>query len=191
MTMFNINCRNALRSALLSAMCISWLSLSAYSPSAFADEIKTYDLKMEALGGVRVGDRFTQVQERLGKAQSASKKMYDSRNQCEKQVLYYGNDLEVEFCGSGSQRYVHSVRVIKNDRVSTLKGACTGMTLELVKKIYTVSDIIENHTLIVKDLDSRLRLRFLIADQKVYEISLYKENPNKKAKRRSKKKWNF
>jgi hypothetical protein len=170
---------------------LSFVSLALVSTDSFADELADYDLKMEVLGGIRVGDRFEQVQDRLGKAKSASKTMYDSRNQCEKQVLYYENDLEVEFCGSGSRRYVHSVRVVKNDRVSTLKGARTGMDIGLIKKIYTVSKVIGNHTLIVQDLRSHLRLRFLIADQKAYEISLYKESSGSKVKSRKKKKWNF
>jgi hypothetical protein len=178
-------------SVIYAFLCVSLLGFSSVSTKAFADELADYDLKMEALGGIRVGDRFKQVQDRLGKAKSASKTMYDSRNQCEKQVLYYANDLEVEFCGSGPSRYVHSIRVVKNDRVSTLKGAKTGMNLELVKKIYRVSKVIGNHTLIVQDLRSHLRLRFLIADQKVYEISLYKEVTGNKVKSRKKKKWNF
>ena len=189
--MFNFSFNTFLRSVLVYTLCMPLFGISENTSSAFADEIKEYDLKQESLGGVKVGDRFKQVQDRLGKAQSASKKMYDSRNQCEKQVLYYENDLEVEFCGSGQSRYVHSVRVIKNDRVSTLKGARTGMDLALIKKIYNISTVISNHTLIVKDLTTHLRLRFLIADEKAYEISLYKENPSKKSKRRKKKKWNF
>lgn len=189
--MYKFSFNTLLKSVLVCTLCTPLFGTLGNISSAFADEIKEYDLKQEALGGVKIGDRFKQVQDRLGKAQSASKKMYDSRNQCEKQVLYYDNDLEVEFCGSGPNRYVHSVRVIKNDRVSTVKGARTGMDLALLKKIYNVSTVISNHTLIVKDLTTHLRLRFLIADQKAYEISLYKENPSKKSKRRQKKKWNF
>ena len=139
--MCNFSLNTFLKSVSVYTLCMSLFAITVSVSPAFSEEIKEYDLKQESLGGVRVGDRFKQVQDRLGKAQSASKTMYDSRNQCEKQVLYYENDLEVEFCGSGSSRYVHSVRVIKNDRVSTVKGARTGMDLALIKKIYNVSTV--------------------------------------------------
>lgn len=159
--------------------------------TTFAEELENVDLKLESLGGVHFGERLDQVQNRLGKARSITNPLKDSLNNCDKYVMYYDNDLEVEICSTPSRSSVHSVRVVKNDKVSTGKGVRTGMSLAQVKSIYPNSVTIQEHTVLVKDNRTHLRLRFLLSDKKVYEISLYKEKKSEKSRKRMKKKWNF
>jgi len=159
--------------------------------TSFADELENVDLKLESLGGVHFGERLDQVQNRLGKARSITNPIHDALNDCDKYVMYYDNDLEVEICSTKTRSSVHSVRVVKNDKVSSGKGVRTGMTLSQVKNIYPNSVTIQEHTIIVKDNRTHLRLRFLLSNRKVYEISLYKEKKDEKSRKRMKKKWNF
>ena len=144
-------------------------------PQSDAEDLKTYDLSLESLGGVQIGAKYEQVKSRLGKARSMTKPMTDFKNKCEKRVLYYDTDLEVELCSKNNIDVVHSLRVIKNNAVSTAKGARTGMSLKQIKQIYPKATTINDHTVIVKDQRTHLRLRFLLSNQTVYEISLYRE----------------
>ena len=158
---------------------------------AHADDLNHYDLKLESLGGVHYGERLDQVQNRLGKARSITNPMKDSINNCDKQVMYYDNDLEVEICSTPSRSSVYGVRVVKNDKVSTAKGARTGMSLQQIKSIYPNSVTIQEHTVLIQDNKTHMRLRFLLSNRTVYEISLFKEKKDKKTRKRDKKKWNF
>jgi hypothetical protein len=160
--------------------------LLLFVPSVFADENDIHqDLKYESLGSVHIDDRLEQVLSRIGKVSTISKPMMDPKNKCEKRVYYFPNDLEVEICTTPSKQVVHSVRSVNNDKVQTLKGAKTGMTFGKIKQLYPKATAIQDHTLIVKDTVTNIRLRFLLSDGKVYEISLYREKKVKESKVRS------
>lgn len=157
-----------------------------FGGSVQAQELIHYDLSLESLGGVHVGERLDQIEARIGKTKSMTNPMLDPQNQCEKRVLYYANDLEVELCSTKSRDSVHSLRVVKNEAVSTARGARTGMTLAQIKTIYPTSKTIGDHTILVQDLKTHLRLRFLFMNGKAYEISFYREKKEEiKKSRRS------
>ena len=157
----------------------------AFIPSVKAQNLNHYDLTVESLGGVHIDERFDQVVARIGKARSMTNPMMDPKNNCDKRVLYYDNDLEVELCSTKSRESVHSVRVVKNPKVSTAKGARTGMSLAQIKMIYPKSRTIGDHTVLIEDMRTHLRLRFSFNGGKVYEISYYREKREavKKSKR--------
>ena len=159
--------------ALVSTLCLSTL--------CFAQKGQQVDLTHEHLGNVKLGDNFRKVIRDLGQPDESSKELQDPANQCTKQLHFYNSGLEVETCKKSNQEKVHSVRVVKSNKIQTSRGVGPGSTSKQVRDMYPQHMLKDNKTMIlVADYQTDIRLRFLLNNGRVYEISLYRNRTKKR-----------
>ena len=116
----------------------------------------------------------------VGRPDESSKQFEDAQNNCTKQLHFYNNGLEIEMCKTKSSERVHTLRVVKNAQVKTSRGISTGATSEQVMAMYPKHERKSKHSIIVLDRRTHLRLRFSLDNDRVYEISLYRNKPKQR-----------
>lgn len=151
--------------------------ISSFGVSALAQDHLQVDLSKENLGKVHLGDMIHEVMKEIGQPDESSKQLQDAMNGCLKQIHFYNNGLEVETCTTKNGERVHSLRVVKSSKIQTARGLSTGATAEQVMDIYPRHERKAKHSIVVLDRRRNLRLRFLLENNRVYEISLYPMRP--------------
>lgn len=167
---------------------VAGLALSCLlASSALADPPPQADLSHEKLGGVQLGDLFSVVTRQIGPPEEASKEMTDSVNECVKRIYFYRNGLEIETCKKQKREEVYSLRAVKSPKVETSRGIKTGSRSAEVRQRYPQHEQRSSTAILVSDDRENLKLRFLIGeDQKVYEISLYRDRAGQRRHQKSK-----
>lgn len=153
--------------ALTFTVSVASISMAEPTPSA--------DLSHENFGGISLGDLLSDVIRKIGPPADMSKAFEDSVNRCTKRVYFYNNGLELETCKTEKREEIYSLRIVKKPQVATARNMRAGVSTAEVLKAYPKHTLRGTHAIIVSDTRSHLTLRFLLEDDKVYEISLYRD----------------
>ena len=131
------------------------------------------DLTRASLAGIQLGEGVEELIERLGEPELRSRKLYDERDRCSVQILFYeARGVEVAICTRRGEGRVRSLRTIEGSSAKNERRIGVGDNLRALQRRYSQLRQIDEGLYSLEDELRNRTMLFRTERQRIIEVVL-------------------
>jgi len=131
------------------------------------------DLRQASLAGIQLGEAADELIERLGEPELRSRTLYDERDRCSVQILFYEDrGIEVAICTRRGQGIVRSLRTVNGSSAKSDRRIGVGDSIRSLQQRYPRLRNTDNGLYTLEDDAQNMTMLFRIERQRVSEVVL-------------------
>ena len=131
------------------------------------------DLARASLAGIQLGEGVEEVIERLGEPELRSRRLYDERDRCSVQILFYeARGVEVAVCTRRGEGRVRSLRAIEGSSAKNERRIGVGDSLRALQRRYPRLRQADEGLYSLEDEARNRTMLFRIERQRITEVVL-------------------
>ena len=131
------------------------------------------DLARASLAGIQLGEGVEELIERLGEPELRSRKLYDERDRCSVQILFYEvRGVEVAVCTRRGEGRVRSLRTIEGSSAKSERRVGVGDSLRALQRRYSQLRQADEGLYSLEDMVRNRTMLFRVERQRIIEVVL-------------------
>ena len=131
------------------------------------------DLARASLAGIQLGEGVEEVIERLGEPELRSRRLYDERDRCSVQILFFEtHGVEVAVCTRRGEGRVRSLRTIEGSSAKNERRIGVGDNIRALQRRYPQLRQADEGLYSLEDVARNRTMLFRIERQRIVEVVL-------------------